>query len=497
MAYIRAGPKLYVQGGSVTNLGQQISKPGQLWALDLSTSWAVNSAPWQQLADGTPYSLFAGVARPDNQSIYTFMPSTGNFTIGQYFIQSNSWQTLTVIYPDVINNWAKPLIDPESGLVYIAGARYLNQLNLQTNSWQTLTIPPNVLPQRFYGGAVYNAFRKSLMFMCGYVNNATGYIYQPETYITEYSLLSGAWLNFVGEDGKTVIIYGGRSATPGTYYGDIYILDVETGIWKQGPPSAQRLYTTCVIVGTQLVIWGGWNGQTQSTATGPPLIYDIPSSQWLASYTAPSYYTNNSTTNPTKSSSSNVGAIAGGTVAGVALISLLVGGFFYRKHRRSRHAPQAVPTSEVASLRPENPDIRPAQYPEPNMYPVMNQAHPGSEWGHNYMIPVDGSGVPIPGGAIMVQSAGIPVVGGGYWVEQGPVYSSPGKPTYSAAVYPNNVAPWGDSMAPSIPLVTSTDPGVGSPQAQSFDKHDQYSPAFMASVPGRNPQEIHEDSWRP
>ena len=157
------------------------------------------------------------------------------------------------------------------------------------------------------------------------------------------------------EDGSTIVVYGGRiplntTATPPiTYTGTFYTLDVPSGKWTQGPDGDIRLYMACLIVGDQFIAWGGTDGN--NTYNTPPRVFDLTKYQWVTSYTAPLYYLNapkstsaispisTSTSIPSPNSSdssktsSNLGAILGGTFGGLFVITLAALIFVYLKRK--------------------------------------------------------------------------------------------------------------------------------------------------------------------
>jgi len=166
------------------------------------------------------------------------------------------------------------------------------------------------------------------------------------------------------DDGNTVVVYGGRSpytpTTPTNFTNTFFVLDVPTGKWTQGPNGDLRAYMACIIVGDQFIAWGGTDGVNTWDIT--PKIFDLTKMLWVTNYTAPSYYLNapksssgaatspgsTSTTLPrpgssgsSTSKSSNMGAILGGALGGLAVIGLAGAVFWYlkRKERAQYSAP--------------------------------------------------------------------------------------------------------------------------------------------------------------
>ncbi|KAF9371644.1 hypothetical protein CPC16_002929, partial [Podila verticillata] len=340
MAFARAGPLLYVQGGKFENNGVVQTVTNQLYALDLSRSWATTAAPWINLAAGDSNFLFNAVAASNNQSIYTIATAANNaFSFKKYNIPTNTWDPNPFLSgtSNQIRLATRPVIDPRTGLVYLTDTNYMNIFNVVSGAMDSNLMPSYALTSRRFMGSVYNAARQSIMFYGGLDFNGT--IDPLATYVTEYNIELKAWSNFV-------VVYGGRiplnnSATPPIAYTDTFhILDIPTGQWTQGPSGSPRLYMACVIVGDQFVAWGGARGDGNTYSSTPPVVFDLTKGQWVDKYTAPSYLLNgphpttNGPASPTgtpqpspgapesKSSNSNLGAILGGVFGSLFVITM-------------------------------------------------------------------------------------------------------------------------------------------------------------------------------
>ncbi|KAF9162289.1 hypothetical protein BGX21_008062 [Mortierella sp. AD011] len=336
-AFARAGSKLYIQGGHFVQNGTPTIVTGQLFSLDLSINWSVDSPPWKALASGAQQWFFYAVATPDNKTIIT--------------IKRTDTESYIEIIPSATEsrNGMRPVIDPATSLVYMNGMQYLNIYNPTTSIVNLQLIPMNIFPTRQYAGAVYNLARNSVMYFGG--SNAAYQLVPTATFITEYSLTSMSWGVFPGtgippdarpdccmassEDGNTVVVYGGGAAAPVNFTGSIYILDIPSGKWTRGPDGEVVVYVGCIIVGTQFLAWGG--GNSDNTYTGPPVVFDLEKLTWVKNYTAPAYYQNlptGSNSNISKSSS-HLPGIAGGVVGGL-FVAALVAFFIYRKRKQDK-----------------------------------------------------------------------------------------------------------------------------------------------------------------
>ncbi|KAI1305001.1 hypothetical protein EDD11_005025 [Mortierella claussenii] len=343
----------------------------QFYSLDLSTSWPTSAVPWKALPPGRQYYLLNAVGTADNQTFIEFIPNPTDISIYSYNLQTSAWTFLATTPPDVLFSGFRAVTDPRSGLIYVAGPTKMNVLDQTTYTWTSSAIAPYVLSQRYYGGAVFNSARKSIMYHGGY-----GSEWDTQAYITEYQIDTKAWSNYTttgqyptvrsdhcmaaSEDGTRVVVFGGRvpltSTTKviseSTFSSEFYVLDVVSGVWRQGPnATSPRVYMACLIAGDQFLVWGG--SDNNQVLSGGPIIFDLTKFQWTNAYTAPSYYPKPSTATPTASRGpaqptgdpkggngpSNTGAIVGGVVGGLAVVGL-AGGllFFYRRKKRINRA---------------------------------------------------------------------------------------------------------------------------------------------------------------
>ncbi|KAG0083530.1 hypothetical protein BGZ93_005071 [Podila epicladia] len=365
MAFARAGPLLYVQGGKFDQGGARQYISNQLYALNLSTSWANTAAPWQSLTPGDANFLFNAVATSDNQSIYTIATGANNaFSFKKYNIMTNSWDSTPFLSgtSDQIRQATRPVVDPRTGLIYLTDTNYMNIFNVMTGAMESNLIPSNALTSRRFMGSVYNAARQSIMFYGGL--NSNGAVDPRATYVTEYNIGLKTW----GEDGNKVVVYGGRivpsapATPPVDYTGTIHILDIPTAQWTEAPSGSPRLYMACIVVGDQFVAWGGSQGGG-NTYTSSPVIFDLTKGKWVESYTAPAYLLNRphpttkglptGTPEPPSSSNNNLGAILGGVFGSlfVITVSALIYMFFLRRKDKVKYS---TPSDQKSSAGASN-----------------------------------------------------------------------------------------------------------------------------------------------
>ncbi|KAF9355167.1 hypothetical protein BGX26_006903 [Mortierella sp. AD094] len=396
-AFARAGSKLYMQGGKYAVNNTIVSIYSQFFSLDLATNWSVSSPPWQSLAPGLNAYFIRGVATPDNKTFIVFQEgNNGSVIIPKYDIPTNTWSpTPLTLTPDQdYRSGVIPVIDPTTGLVYLNAYQNMDVYNPVSTSFQVNPNPPNMPASRFFGGGVYIKPRHSILYFGG--SNASIVLDAGASRVTEYSVSTGTWTNFTttgeppsprsdfcmtaSEDGNTVVVYGGRVTAPTNFSSSLYILDVPSGKWTQGPDGTSCMYMACIIVGDQFLTWGGSDGN--NTHTGPPAVFSLTTHQWVNNYTAPSYYaqnptvspgasttssstlpSNSSSSPPPSSSSSNLGAILGGVFGGLLVIALSGVIFIYLKRKESKGEYSDVQTSEKKAGGGGNQGITPPNDP--------------------------------------------------------------------------------------------------------------------------------------
>ncbi|OAQ23276.1 hypothetical protein K457DRAFT_142816 [Linnemannia elongata AG-77] len=378
MAWVRSGSNLYVQGGYVSLDGNATFYSTQFFALDLSTSWPVTSAPWRALPDGTGSRAAYGISLPTNQTFLTFKfvgPTAYTITAYDFRTSTSSAPQNVTTVPDLYSYGLRVVMDPTSGLVYIAGMANMNIYNTATQTWGTSTpITGGILTARYFGSAVYNPARKTIMYVCGFNYGVNPTHFDSEVVVTEYTPATAKWsilptsgsppsptayeCSAISEDSKTLVVFGGQTSivTP-AFTGAIHLLDINTGVWTAGPPlSTPRIYAACVLIGDQFVVWGGSADSNNTLSSNEPIVFDVALKQWVKSYTAPAYYLNapkptnppnpmgsgsNGGTGsrtpdgengaPSSSSSSSSAGIIGGVVGGLAVIAAIIGFLLYRR----------------------------------------------------------------------------------------------------------------------------------------------------------------------
>ena len=196
-AWVRSGPNLYIEGGYVNLNNIPQFTTSQSFALDLSVSWPVTAAPWRALTNGTAAQSYYAVSSPNNQTILTFkFLSPATYTIMTYNAAANTWGPpipVTTV-PDILSYGQKPVMDPTSGLVYIAGSASMDVYNTLTQAWTSPgPIITSILSARAFGADVYNPTRKTIMYVGGYNYGVSPTHFDPQFVVTEYSPSANKW----------------------------------------------------------------------------------------------------------------------------------------------------------------------------------------------------------------------------------------------------------------------------------------------------------------
>ncbi|KAF9157859.1 hypothetical protein BGX21_001912 [Mortierella sp. AD011] len=128
-----------------------------------------------------------------------------------------------------------------------------------------------------------------------------------------------------------MVLFGGTTSSLQPS-GSIYILDIQNLSWTKGADiksSLGRESMACTVAGDNFVAWGGDLDYEQHKSLGTPVIYNLKTNQW---------------TNPATTS---VGAVIGGTVAGV-IVLVAIGFFGYKRYRSKRLRDSSLISTTVA-----------------------------------------------------------------------------------------------------------------------------------------------------
>ncbi|KAG0272720.1 hypothetical protein BGZ95_011496 [Linnemannia exigua] len=371
-AFARTVTKLYIIGGMMP-LGSDYDKIPQFMSLDLSIPWNTTLPAWTKLADGPRQSLFPAAFSSDEQILYAFH-IRGTTSPWQYHVQDDTWQEMTApLFENTETQGVKAVTDPRTGLIYLAAGSDnsnnhpspLKQLDIYDPVSQTihsigLLDPAKPFPVRLKYGSVWSKYRNSILYWGGRYNISDPPGDIAENVITELSTDSWTWSIMPtkgpapevrsfhcmagNEDGTKVVSYGGQLRND-TLLGEVWILDVPTTTWSQGPSGPIRASAACAIAGDLFIIWGGRRGAIVN-ALPEMMIYNISSSTYITEYQPPAFYkdlrpppplTRTKAPWPTDGTNDPKGLTIGCVVGGLVLVGAIAGIIITARRRRQRH----------------------------------------------------------------------------------------------------------------------------------------------------------------
>ncbi|GJJ67971.1 hypothetical protein EMPS_00317 [Entomortierella parvispora] len=312
--FILGGAKIVVpDGASRVTAATPIN---QFIALDLTAAWNVSQPAWTNI--GPPrylneeinlYSFRGGslTISLDGKYLNTF----GGFqdrsqTLGfQYTLAGQTWTMAASGPSSLLNTSYRAAQDRETGVVYLAefqkgesAVQHVYTYDIAKNNIVGVSTIPTPVTSPWYS-AVYSAYRRSLLYLSVPVRAGS-------SALAEFVPASNAWRTLVTEDGTKVVVLGGRLYGPkgaGSMLSDLWILDVPTMSWTQGPSAPQpRIGSACAIVNDTLINWGGSNGV--DTNSPPILLFDLKTNTFVDQYKPTWPDTSTKTTNAATSASS-------------------------------------------------------------------------------------------------------------------------------------------------------------------------------------------------
>ncbi|KAF9131787.1 hypothetical protein BGW39_001322 [Mortierella sp. 14UC] len=243
-----------------------------------------------------------------------------------YYIQSKQWKTIPAtaaaisFTPYVELEGHTATVDPSTGLVYIIGGfdgmannallpEVVNLLTVFDPRTATILSQEKATTDTSLTGAnaVWSTKRGTVLVLGGSRAVATVSVTGLDmTVLTEYNPTTKQWTSMttsgaipparldacaaITDDGSKVIVYGGATDA-NTYLSSIYILDLTSGVWTAGPPTAGVLsQATCAFNAGQFIVFAGSiNPKDMNSLTGAtPLVFDVGKGAWATSYTASS-----------------------------------------------------------------------------------------------------------------------------------------------------------------------------------------------------------------
>ncbi|KAG0206990.1 hypothetical protein BGX33_007074 [Mortierella sp. NVP41] len=226
-------------------------------------------------------------------------------------------------------------VDPATGLVYVFGG-YINA----TTTAQTTPEVNNLL-------TVFDP--NTTRILSQEAANATTSLTGA---VAIWSTIRNSVLLFGAKDGSKIVLHGGAKDAS-AFLSTMHILDVATGVWKQGPSTTKvRSQATCTYNAGKCIIFGGSVDPraVNTLADSTPILYDVDKNEWASTFKlGPDPYNTNAWPMPDLTNPDHVGIfgpedpnqqtkILGAIIGGVAgvVVLLMVGLVVYLVRRRRR-----------------------------------------------------------------------------------------------------------------------------------------------------------------
>ncbi|KAF9438387.1 hypothetical protein BGZ76_008298 [Entomortierella beljakovae] len=363
MGYTTINDALYIQGGYITEYINQFV------VLDLSKSWTTDDPAWKTLKSGFKTSHLAlapissATSGGSQGSVIAIGGSLAPSFFNTYDISSNAWSAGSTKspYPNLEGHAA--VSDPNTGLIYIMGGYGTNNNNNTIYNDMTVYDPKSnsvVSSSDTNGGgsltdigAVWASTRNTILTFGGSRANSdpkglgSGDLNEYDPSTKEWNTMSTTGdvppprldhCMAVSEDGKKIVVFGGTSDR-NDYYNTIYILDVKSGVWKQGQTTpVARTRMACAFHSYQFIAWGGSSGSSAATILNSfPIVYNLNNDAWTDKYDPDE-----------KEKKTPVGGIVGGII-GVFAVCAIGGFLLYKRNQKKKEERAAFYTDAAAA----------------------------------------------------------------------------------------------------------------------------------------------------
>ncbi|KAK3812442.1 MAG: hypothetical protein J3R72DRAFT_480723 [Linnemannia gamsii] len=386
----------YVHGGSTVEVPERDDKIiPQFFSLDLTKSgWDTSSPPWTAL---TYPSNLATLSRPfahsmsvsqDGKTLTTWFPYPAAFLVANYSITSNTWTQ--VPFDMNMTSFVRAATDPTTGTIYLPAGIPNNTIkyNFATGHSILESIPPTV--DIFNSISMYSfvwcQFRKSFILFTGKTNISSFFEYTPST--SQWKVLRKPTTGFVppfrsesctqsAYNGTKIILFGGRISMTieGSSVGNLYILDVTSMTWTEGPSADARSLMACSVSGDNFLVWGGYKFASKASAVPTtPLIYDMKTGQWTTKYIRHSSGEGGDTGG--REFKINGAAIGGGIAGGIAVIAAI--SFFIIRRCQLRRDPDSISSNDISDISNIHAEIT---LRHDQVFPSVENASDGSAFG--------------------------------------------------------------------------------------------------------------------
>ncbi|KAF9415168.1 hypothetical protein BGZ94_000169 [Podila epigama] len=346
------GKALYISGGHDGSLNNM----SQTFSIDLSSPWTTAAPKFTQLSSArSPTDYQVPNALDKDKKSWLVISGHQSY---RYDIESNLWGnygSLANLYP--VDQWyLNAAVDPITGYLLIPNG-YINssptpghyvtsmmQYNIVTN--ETTSIPMTNGPEDLAAMSVtWSRYLKKMVVFGGlYDDKVHNTLYTYDS-TTGWTLITTTNPNpspriyhcaTQTSDGTKLIIFGGiTSYVNYTTTPNIYVLDLATWTWAEGPPlpiHLARANAACAVTGDYFIAWGGDSGKImESNVT---LLFNYKTLKWTDSFVPPKDVKDVvDGTDGGGGGKSKVGLYAG-VAAGVVVVLALVGFLLFRRSKR-------------------------------------------------------------------------------------------------------------------------------------------------------------------
>ncbi|KAF9352903.1 hypothetical protein BGX26_009319, partial [Mortierella sp. AD094] len=315
---------MYVVGGFNSSNGVLL---GQMFSIDLSTSWSASSPAYKRLPDGITAARIANTLVDNNKWVLI-----SNQTGYVYNIAASNWTKIgsdTSINPSL---GLSAVVDPSTDTLYVpngykdtfSGAVSLFVYSIAQQLFKSGSMQPSLSNVINYAAA-WAPTLKSMIVFGGNIDGS----WTTNNNLVLYSPTNGWSSPSVKGDippsrtlacmvpaysGTKMILFGGigYSATnqTGPVLSDIYTLDVASLTWTRGADfgvTGGRAEMSCAVSGDYFISWGGAGSVSSDVITA---IYNMKTGAWTNQYVPGSQ----------PGPKSNVALIAGCVTGAVVLI---------------------------------------------------------------------------------------------------------------------------------------------------------------------------------
>ncbi|GJJ75187.1 hypothetical protein EMPS_07545 [Entomortierella parvispora] len=375
--YITVNDTLYIEGG-----GQPANPTSAFYSLSLTTPWNDTAPPWTTLpSSSAPSTWLQSMAVTVDKTRLVIWNLESPTILSSFSVGGNTWSTSSLPAVNISNPFGQQaLVDPTStgatspgaGVLYMPNGctmpttkvNAMCKLDLGSNTITAVAMPAQVSGNLGYYSFAYCASRNSMLLYGGYdgAGSPNLYEYVVGTNLWTLQIPLGTSPGDVNShcmvqtsDNSMMILFGGMSSSSQMLSG-LYLLHMNNFTWTQGADAGAanaRAGHVCSTNGDSFIVWGGQQNSNNTKLMGPtPLIYNIPTNQWVhefvvsvtpTSVTATATSTSNGTpapgssndvASPPQGKSSNIGGAIGGAVGG-AIVLAAVGFFFFRRHKKA------------------------------------------------------------------------------------------------------------------------------------------------------------------